>query len=180
MAKNFLQKLHQINTFVFDIDGVFTDGKVLIMPDGHQLRRMLVKDGFAVQQALKNGYRVAVISAGQEPSVKHRFDLLGVTDLFLGVSDKQDKLDEYLLTWDIPRESALYMGDDLPDFEAMQYAGVAACPANAAEEIKVISDYVSHKGGGEGCVRDVIEKVMRIQDKWMPFPAPNEEGELLA
>ena len=180
MSENFLQKLHKITAFVFDIDGVFTDGQVLIMPDGHQLRKMLVKDGFAVQQALKNGYRVAVISAGQEPSVKHRFDLLGVTDLYLGVSDKQYQLDEYMLTWDLSTEQVLYMGDDLPDFEAMQYAGVATCPANAAEEIKVISDYVSPKNGGEGAVRDVIEKTMRIHGKWMPWPAPNEEGELLA
>lgn len=166
MAEHFLQKLHTVTTLAFDVDGVFTDGSVTIMPDGAQLRKMVVKDGYAVQQALKAGLRVVIISGGREPSVKKRFEYLGVPDVYLGVHDKVNQLDEYLLTWDIQPENVLYMGDDLPDYDAMKYVGVSACPADAAPELQAIASYISPVDGGKGCVRDVIEKVLRVQGKW--------------
>ncbi len=174
MAEHFLQQLHKVTTLAFDVDGVFTDGSVTIMPDGAQLRKMVVKDGYAVQQALKAGLRVVIISGGREPSVKKRFEYLGVPDVYLGISDKVDQLDEYLLTWDIDRETVLYMGDDLPDYDAMKYVGLSACPADAAPEIKSVASYISPQNGGAGCVRDVIEKVLRVQGKWFNKGATTE------
>lgn len=166
MSTHFLSKLANITCLAFDVDGVFTDGTVTIMPDGAQLRKMMVKDGYALQQAMKAGLRVVIITGGREPSVEKRFNYLGVQDVYLGATDKLNTLDEYLLTWDVAREEVLYMGDDLPDYEVMQYAGLTACPADAAKEIIAISDYVSDKKGGFGCVRDVLEKLLQVQGQW--------------
>lgn len=141
------------------------------MPDGAQLRKMSVRDGIAVGMALKQGFRVVIISGGREESVRKRFEYLGVTDVYLGISDKLDVLDEYLLTWDIKAKNVLYMGDDLPDYAPIQYCGIGTCPNNAAVEIKAISDYISPYDGGTGCVRDIIEKTMRVQGKWFEPPA---------
>lgn len=169
MQKNFKQLLTQVQAFIFDIDGVLTDGSVTIMPDGEQVRVMNIKDGFALQYAVKKGYKIGIISGGKFEGVRKRLNGLGIYDVYLGAELKKDAFDEFILTYNIDPASVLYMGDDLPDHEVMTRCGVATCPKDAASEIKSISVYVSDKKGGEGCVRDVIEQVMKAQDKWERF-----------
>lgn len=164
--ENFKTKLNRVKVFIFDIDGVLTDGSVILMPDGEQLRSMNIKDGYALQHAVKEGYKIGVISGGKSESVRKRLNGLGVYDVYLGIHHKIEAFDEFLLTYDIKADEVLYMGDDIPDYEVMKRVGVATCPNDAVEEIKGVSIYVSDKNGGKGCVRDVIEQVMRVQGKW--------------
>jgi len=164
--KNYKQLLHKVTTFVFDYDGVLTDGTILIDKDGDLLRTANVRDGFAIRQAVKKGYRVAIISGGRTESVRKRFSVLEVHDVFLGVGDKLRVFEDYLKDKGLQAEEVLFMGDDIPDYEVMQVAGVPCCPADAAEEIKSVSVYISQYPGGRGCARDVIEQVMRVQNKW--------------
>ena len=152
--------------FIFDVDGVLTDGKVTIFPDGQLIRSMSIKDGYALKKAIDNGYNVCIISGGTNSAVKTRLRDLGVSDIFLGVQDKVDKMNEYLKIYDIDIINVLYMGDDIPDYEVMKNVGLPACPKDAVQEIQDISIYVSQKKGGNGCVRDVIEQVLKVQDKW--------------
>lgn len=166
MSKNFKELLGTVNTFIFDVDGVLTDGSVTLMPDGEQVRKMNIKDGYALQLAIKQGYRVAIISGGKSEAIRTRMNGLGITDVFLGVSNKLEKLDDYLMATDSSINQVLYMGDDLPDYEVMYKVGVAVCPRDAAPEIISLCSYVSHFKGGEGCVRDVIEQTMRLHSKW--------------
>ncbi len=164
--ENFKTKLTRINTFIFDIDGVLTNGTITIMPDGEQIRSMNVKDGFALQLAVKMGYKIAVISGGKSEVVRIRLNGLGIYDVFLGAENKIEVFNNYISSNKINANEILYMGDDVPDYEVMKIVGVAVCPNDAAQEIKEISIYVSDKKGGEGCVRDAIEQVMRVQGKW--------------
>lgn len=163
---NFKELLPKINTFIFDIDGVLTNGMVMIMPDGDQLRQMNIKDGYALQYAVKKGYNIAIISGGSSETVRKRLNGLGITDVFLKASNKIEIFDNYLKDKNIATENVLYMGDDIPDYPVMKKSGVATCPKNAAIEIKNISHYISDKNGGEGCVRDIIEQVLRCQGNW--------------
>ena len=155
-----------INSFVFDIDGVLTDGSLLVMESGAMLRKMNVKDGYALQLAIKRGYNIIVMSGGKSPEAKKRLELLGIKKIFTEVKDKLQKLKELVNEFQLNPEHIVYMGDDIPDLEVMQYCGLAACPADAVSEIKNISKYVSTFNGGCGCVRDVIEKVMKLQNRW--------------
>lgn len=166
MGENFKTRLNKVSTFIFDIDGVLTDNTVILMPDGEQVRTMNVKDGYAIQLAIKKGYKVAIISGGRSEMTRKRLNLLGVTDIHLGSHNKIDQYDEYILTYDIKPEEILYMGDDMPDYEVMKRVGVPTCPNDAVAEIKNISVYVSDKTGGQGCVRDVIEQVLKVQGNW--------------
>lgn len=163
---NFKELLPKINSFVFDIDGVLSDGSIQITENGDQLRTMSTRDGIAITMALKKGYNIAVISGGNSQSVLHRFKYLGITDVFLGVQDKVEVLHNYFNDKNITSENVLYMGDDIPDYHSMAACGVATCPKDAAVEIKEIVDYISDKNGGEGCVRDIIEQVMRCNGDW--------------
>lgn len=163
---NVLELFNKITTFVFDVDGVLTDGTVLVLQNGLQARRMHIKDGFALQMALKNGYRVKVISGGNSPEVKERLVNLGVTNVAMSVLDKATYLSDYIKKHNLKKEEVLYMGDDLPDIPAMQVAGLPCCPADAVHEVKEACRYVSHLGGGQACVREVIEKVLKLHDKW--------------
>jgi len=156
-----------INVFVFDIDGVLTDGSLLVMDGGLMIRRMQVKDGYALQLAVKRGYSIFVISGGTSPQVKERLSKLGVENVYMPIDNKLEKLKELIDKYQLQKEEILYMGDDIPDLEVMQYCGLACCPADAVSEIKTISKYISPLKGGEGCVRDVIEKVMKLQGKWI-------------
>ncbi len=165
--KNYKALLSKINTFVFDYDGVFTNGTVVLQKTGEPLRTANVKDGYAIQLANKLGYRIVIISGGKSESMSNRFDLLKVKDVFLGVPNKIKVYEKYLEDNDLKQENTIYMGDDIPDYKVMQKAGVACCPADAAEEIKSIAHYISHQKGGEGCVRDIIEQVLKVQGKWM-------------
>lgn len=163
---NYKERLHQITTFVFDYDGVMSDGKIWIIDSETQIRSANAKDGYALHHAIKKGYRVAIISGGKGETIRQRMSFLGVSDVFLQVPYKKTKLEEYLSQYNLCREEVLFMGDDIPDFELMKMVGVATCPADAAHEIREVADYVSHIKGGEGCVRDVIEQVMRAQSNW--------------
>lgn len=164
--ENLQAKLKKISTFIFDIDGVLTDGRVIIMPDGEQLRRMNIKDGYALQYAVKKGYHIAIISGGKSESVRHRLNDLGVTDVHLACKNKIKVFNDLKEKHQLKTENILYMGDDIPDYNVMQKVGFAACPNDAAIEIKSISHFISPINGGAGCVREIIEKVLRLQDKW--------------
>lgn len=163
---NLLERFKQVRTFVFDVDGVLTDGSLLIPDDGQMVRKMNIKDGYALQLALKKGYRVVIISGGRSESVRERLNRLGIEDIFLKVDNKKEKLTEYVNQHRILWAEVLFMGDDIPDYLVMQMAGVACAPADAAVEIKHISAYVSTINGGYGCARDVIEKVLKLNDDW--------------
>lgn len=159
--------LHAVKAFAFDVDGVFTNGTVMLHPGGEFIRMMNIKDGFAVQHAVKMGYPIAIITGGYSKMVQKRFAILGVKDIYMKSASKMEAFNEFLHKYQIEAANVMYMGDDLPDYEVMKKAGLPACPADAAEEIKELSLYTSHKGGGEGCVRDVIEQVLRLHGKWM-------------
>tara|TARA_R110002050_G_scaffold223338_2_gene359182 strand:+ start:46875 stop:47402 length:528 start_codon:yes stop_codon:yes gene_type:complete len=166
MEKSYKEFLQNITTFVFDVDGVFTDGSILITSTGEMLRKMDVKDGYALKTALNKGYNVCIISGGTNEGVRDRMRGLGVTDIYLGAHHKEDPLKEYLATYTIKPENVLYMGDDLPDIPPMLLVGLATCPQNATQEVKAVSKYISPKNGGEGCVRDVIEQVLKVRGDW--------------
>jgi len=151
---------------VFDVDGVLTDSTLLLLPDGEMARRMNIKDGYALQLAVKQGYTVAIISGGQSVLVQERLQKLGIRNIFMGVQDKRLVLQKFLADKQISWEHTLFMGDDVPDLEAMQTVALPCCPADACSEIIEVSRYVSPLNGGTGCGRDVIEKTMRLQNKW--------------
>ncbi len=163
---NYKEKLNPITTFIFDYDGVLTDGKVLVINQNEQLRSSNVKDGYALQYAIKKGYRICIISGGKSDSMTQRMNGLGITDVFLGVERKIDVYNNYLKSNNIDKSQVLYMGDDIPDYEIMMNVGVACCPADAVFEIKSVADYISDSKGGEGCVRDIIEQVLKLHNKW--------------
>ena len=171
--KNYKAKLGEINTFIFDFDGVLSDGMVLLTDEGHYLRRTNVKDGYALQLAIKKGYRVVIISGAKAEGMHHRLFNLNIRDIYLGVPNKLKVYEEIKEKYNITDENIIYMGDDIPDYEVMRQVAVAACPANAATEIKEISDYISDKNGGEGCVRDIIEQTMKLHKNWMNKDAYN-------
>ena len=163
---NILKKFTPIKTFVFDVDGVLTNGTVLILNDGQMARQMNIKDGYALQLAIKKGYRVVVLSGGIVNAVKERLNKLGVTDSFFGVVNKLEKLLDYVQQHQLKPEEILLMGDDIPDHAAMQLVGLPCCPNDAVTEIKQLSAYISSFDGGKGCVRDVIEKVLKLNGHW--------------
>lgn len=167
MEKNYKEYLNHVDTFIFDIDGVLTDGSIQVSTQGELLRTMNIKDGYALKTAQLAGYQVCVISGGTNEGVRLRLRALGITNIFLGVQDKVEKLEEFFDIYNINPENVLYMGDDIPDLYPMKLVGMPCCPQDAAAEIKEISRYVSHKKGGKGCVRDVIEQVMKVQGKWL-------------
>lgn len=164
--KSYKQYLEHITTFVFDVDGVLTDGTITVTTSGEMLRTMHTKDGFAMKTALLAGYNLCVISGGSNEGIRKRLNGLGVNDVYLGADNKIEHLQHYFKTHGIKAENVLYMGDDIPDYPVMKLVGLATCPQDAVPEIKAISNYVSHKNGGKGCVRDVIEQVMKVQGKW--------------
>ncbi|MEI6766124.1 MAG: HAD hydrolase family protein [Bacteroidota bacterium] len=164
---NYKERLKNITTFILDYDGVLSDGNILVLESGEQVRTGWVKDGYALHHALKRGYRVAIISGGTSPAIAKRCQSIGITDIFTGVTNKILVFDEYLKREKITADEVLYIGDDIPDYKVMQQVGVAVCPADAAEEIKSIATYISAFGGGFGCVRDVVEQVLKVRNDWM-------------
>ena len=164
--KNYKENLKNIDTFVFDVDGVMTNGDVLLLPPNHMIRTMSTRDGLAITKAIKEGFNICIITGGNSPSVKERLGYLGVTDVFMEVKDKDTVLKDYLASKNSSYEKILYMGDDIPDYGTIKSAGVGCCPADAVQEIKAVSDYISPINGGKGCVRDVIEQTLKAQGKW--------------
>lgn len=166
MEISYKQILPKINTFIFDVDGVLTNGTLTIMPDGELVRHMNVKDGYAMKNALNKGFRVCIISGGTNEGVRNRLQALGIEDVFLGAHDKIKQYNELVKKYNLKPENILYMGDDVPDYPVMKLVGLPACPNDAVREIQQVSKYISDKKGGEGCVRDVIEQVLRVHNKW--------------
>jgi 3-deoxy-D-manno-octulosonate 8-phosphate phosphatase (KDO 8-P phosphatase) len=165
--KNYKQLLKNIDTFIFDFDGVLSDGNVITTSDGDQLRVGSVKDGYAIQHAIKNNFRVVIISGGNSVSMTKRCEALGIKDCYFSVSDKQKMVKDFLDEQKISSQTTIFMGDDIPDYKAMQEVILPVCPADACNEIKSISKYISPFNGGRGCVRDIIEQVLKVQKKWM-------------
>jgi 3-deoxy-D-manno-octulosonate 8-phosphate phosphatase (KDO 8-P phosphatase) len=164
--KSYKEYLININTFIFDVDGVLTDGTVTITTSGEMLRRMSIKDGFALKTAVDAGFNVCIISGGSNEGVRKRLQGLGVKDIYLGAHNKIEQLNDYLEKKNVKTSEVLYMGDDIPDFPVMKLVGLPCCPQDAAPEIKAISKYISHKNGGKGAARDVIEQVLKVHNKW--------------
>jgi 3-deoxy-D-manno-octulosonate 8-phosphate phosphatase (KDO 8-P phosphatase) len=167
---NILEQFKKISTFIFDIDGVLTDGSVLVLENGLQVRRTSIKDGFALQLAIKTGYRVIVISGSSSSPVVDRLNKLGITEVHFSVLDKKTFITSYIEKNKLRFEEILYMGDDMPDLPAMSVVGLPACPADAAPEIREAVQYISPVNGGNGCARDVIEKVLKLNDHWGYHP----------
>lgn len=164
---NYKALLPNITTFIFDVDGVLTNGKVLITSQGEMYREMDTKDGYALKCALVQGYKVCIISGGTNEGVRNRLKALGIYDIYLGAHHKQEPYQDILDSYNLKPEEILYMGDDVPDIEVMEQVAVAACPNDAVADVKEIANYISPKKGGEGCVREVIEQTLRVQGKWL-------------
>lgn len=163
---NILSNFKHIQVFVLDVDGVLTDGSLLLLESGEMARTMNIKDGYAMQLAIKKGYRILVISGAKSEAVVQRLQKLGISDIYMGIVDKVKVLETYLQQHHISKESTLYIGDDIPDVLAMKTVGLACCPADAATEVRSISHYICTASGGKGCVREVIEKVMLLNNHW--------------
>ena len=166
MEISYKQLLPKITTFIFDVDGVLTNGMLTIMPDGELVRHMNVKDGYAMKVALNKGYRVCIISGGTNEGVRKRLSALGIEDIYLGAHNKIEQYNELVKKYNLLPENVIYMGDDVPDYPVMKLVGLPTCPNDAVPEIQAVAKYISNKKGGDGCVRDVIEQVMRVQEKW--------------
>ena len=162
---NILELFTPIKTFVFDIDGVLATNLILVMQND-MVRSMNTRDGYSLQLAVKRGYRIVIISGGKSESVRQRLNGLGITDVFLGIHNKKETLLEYVQKHELKWAEILYMGDDIPDLSPMQLVGLPCCPADAVNEIKNISTYISPLNGGYGCGRDVIEKVLKLNGHW--------------
>ena len=169
MARSYKEIMNDITTFIFDVDGVLTDGSVFVTNEGEMLRTMNIRDGFALKAAIESGYNVCVISGGSNEGVRIRLKNLGITDIHLGTPDKVKTFKEYIELNTINAEQVLYMGDDIPDYHVMKLVGLPSCPQDSCPEIKSISRYISHVNGGKGAARDVIEQVMRVQGKWNTY-----------
>ena len=166
MEKSYKEILNDIDTFIFDVDGVLTDSSVHVSQSGEMLRIMNIRDGFAMKAAIESGYNVCIISGGNNEGVRIRLRNLGITDIHLASPNKVETFKEYIELYYIKPEKVLYMGDDIPDYHVMKLVGLPTCPQDAVAEIKAISKYISHKNGGKGAVREVIEQVMKVQGKW--------------
>jgi len=163
---NYKEIFKNITTVVLDVDGVLTNGDIILMPGMQPVRKMNAKDGYAMQLAVRNGIRMAIITGGKSPEVKDRLQGLGITDIYLGASSKMESYEDLKMCYDLTDDEILYMGDDIPDYDIMKIVALAAAPQDAAPEIKSVADYVSPVNGGKGCVRDVLEQLLKIQGKW--------------
>jgi 3-deoxy-D-manno-octulosonate 8-phosphate phosphatase (KDO 8-P phosphatase) len=168
---NFKEKLADVRAFVFDIDGVLSLQTISLSIFGVPKRTVNLRDGYALQLAVKKGYRVAVISGSNSKDYIHRLKSLGITDVWLNSRSKLEHFRAFMKKYDLRDSEVIYMGDDIPDFEIMRQAVVAVCPYDADSEIKQLSCYISDKKGGEGCVRDIIEQVLRLHNKWLDTDA---------
>lgn len=166
MEENILLQFKKIKTFVFDVDGVLTDGNLLLSESGEQLRTMNIRDGYAIQLAIKKKYSIIIISGAKSKQVKTRLKKLGVKNIFIDVANKKIKLDELIEELKLNRKEIIYMGDDMPDLDVMKSVPFSSCPADACSEVRDISKYISPFSGGKGCVRDLIEKVLKLNNHW--------------
>jgi len=165
--KNYKELLKEITTFILDVDGVLTNGKILVTSKGKMLREMNTKDGFIIKYALDKGFKIFIISGGTNKGVKERLKDLGIEEIFLGEHTKKDTYDKLIKKYNLKKNEIVYMGDDIPDIPVMKKIGVPCCPNDAIPDVKQISIYISKKNGGQGCVRDIIEQTLRVQNKWI-------------
>ena len=159
--------LKKIKAVVFDVDGVLSRETIYLHRSGEPMRSVNIKDGYALQYAVKCGLIVSIITGGKTEAVRKRYEGLGLTDVYLGAAVKMKEFEHLKEKYGLQDEEILYMGDDIPDYEVMKQCGCPCCPADAAPEIKSIAIYISHINGGDGCGRDVIEQVLKSQGKWM-------------
>lgn len=169
----FKEDLNKVRAFIFDVDGVLAKPISVLLPGGEMARTTHTKDGYALHRATKLGYKVAIITGGNSESVRIRYENLGV-EVYMGVGDKMEVFKEYTKKYAIKPETVMYMGDDIPDYPVMKEVGLPVCPKDAVTEIKEISHYISDKDGGEGCVRDVIEQVLKVHGNWETGEALNK------
>ena len=160
-------KLENIKAIFLDIDGVITDGKLIMHPSGEFLRNMSTRDGYAIKKAANSGFLVFIISGGSSQAMRRRLEFLDVTEIYMDVKNKVETFDSICKEHNLSKENTMYMGDDIPDYKIMKEVGIATCPKDACTEILGISDYISHKKGGNGAVRDVLEQLLKIKGKWM-------------
>ncbi len=163
---NYKTKLPKIKAFAFDVDGVFTDGSVLVTEKGEFLRSHNAKDGYALKTAVDKGFPVAIITGGAANSIKLRFNALGIKDIYLTSMNKAPDFQDFCKKYNLDPSEVIYMGDDIPDLDILNICGLACCPSDAVNEVKVASDYISIHPGGKGCVRDIIEQTLRVQGLW--------------
>ena len=163
---SYKEKLVKIKNFVFDVDGVFTDGSIIVDNQANEFRVFNTRDGIAVKLATDKGYNFCVISGGKNEGVRKRLNRLGVKNVFLGVEDKIQVFKSFINDNNLNLTETMFMGDDLPDINILKKVGLSCSPNDAAHEVREIVDYVSIKKGGEGCVRDIIEQVLTIQNNW--------------
>ena len=159
--------LTTIRAVIFDVDGVLSLSTIQMSPAGMPVRTVNIKDGYAIQLAIKMGLKLAIISGGTDPSIEERYRKLGMTDIFMSCSTKIQVLNQYLADNNLTADEVIYVGDDIPDYEIMQIVGCPCCPADACSDIKEISTYVSPYEGGRGCARDIIEQVLRAKGLWL-------------
>ena len=159
--------LSKIRAVIFDVDGVLSAETITLHPNGEPMRTVNIKDGYAIQLAMKLGVRIVILTGGTTESVRLRYERLGVQDVYMGCAMKVKTYEAFLAKYGLTDDEVMYMGDDVPDYEIMQRVGCPVCPADACPDIKAVSLYVSHLRGGYGCGRDVIEQVLRAQGKWV-------------
>lgn len=167
----FKEELMKVKAFVFDVDGVLSSDSVIINDNGELLRSTNIKDGYALQYAIKKNYPIAIITGGNAESVRKRYQGLGITDIYMASKDKVKDFEHFAKKYDIDPDTVLYMGDDMPDYKIMSLIGLPTCPLNAVVQIREISAYISDINGGEGCVRDVVEQVLRAHNNWFDTTA---------
>ena len=164
--KNYKVILKKITTLIFDIDGVLTDGSVLVTSDGEMLRKMNTRDGLALKLAIDAGLNVCIISGGSNEGVRKRLCGLGLKDVILGAHDKIKNLRTLMASLNVKKEEIMYMGDDIPDIPVMAVVGLPCCPQDAIPEVKAVSKYISHINGGQGAARDIVEQILKIKGHW--------------
>jgi 3-deoxy-D-manno-octulosonate 8-phosphate phosphatase, YrbI family len=163
---NYKSKLEKIKGFAFDVDGVFTDGSLLVQENGDMLRIHNAKDGFALRWAKISGYKLAIVTGADSPTILKRFQPVGIEHIYLKSRNKLPDFLDFCKKEGLTPEEVAFVGDDIPDIPVLKHCGLAVCPADAAEEVKEICDYVSIKPGGKGCVRELLEQVMKVHGKW--------------
>ena len=163
---NFKEDIARVEAFVFDVDGVMTDGGIVPTAEGDFIRRYNAKDGYALAYAVKLGYKVCIITGGRGKTLENRLRMLGIRHYYTDCMDKITTMRNYFAAEGIDAANVIYMGDDIPDLECMQAVGIPVCPADAASEVLEISRYVSEFNGGHGAVRDIIEQVLRARGDW--------------
>ncbi len=163
---SYKEKLNNIKTVILDVDGVLTDGNLILLPTGEMVRTMNTRDGYAMQLAIKQGIRIAVITGGRDEAVVNRLKYLGLTDIYVNKRDKVEAFEDLLFSYGLDPDEIAYMGDDYPDLAVMSLVGLSACPNDACMDVRKASEYISPENGGKGCVRDLLEQILKVQNKW--------------